>query len=135
MNDNEFQLADGEVQDLRRALFGGEAADDAERRANGRFVYPAIQLILPLAAGRPIDARSLCKVQCHDISRGGVSFYWPVKPDFTHICLALGGQTNPTWVKARVVHSRQTPDHEARFLVGCAFTERIYSFPIGFFEE
>jgi hypothetical protein len=125
MENNEFQLAEDEVQQLRRVLFGEESSPDRQRRQSARFSFPAVQLALPLVPGRPLDGRSIRKVQCHDISRSGIAFFWPTQPDFATMCIGLGANGNLTWMKGQVVHSRRIAGEESRYLVGCAFTERV----------
>jgi len=125
METDEFQLAEDEVEQLRRALFGEPSNARQQRRQSVRFPFPAVQLALPLIPGRPLGGHSLRKIQCHDLSRSGISFYWPQQPDFTHVCLGLGAHGGLSWVKARVVHSRRIEEQEPRYLVGCAFTERV----------
>jgi hypothetical protein len=125
MENKEFRLAEDEVQQLRRVLFGEESNPTRQRRQSTRFPFPAVQLAMPLVPGRPLGGHSIRKVQCHDISRNGIAFYWPEQPDFVHLCLGLGANGNLTWVKAQVVHSRRIEDQETRYLVGCAFTERL----------
>jgi len=47
MENNEFRLAEDEVQQLRRVLFGEESSPSHQRRQSARFPFPAVQLVLP----------------------------------------------------------------------------------------
>lgn len=120
-----FQLAEKEVDQLRLALFGEPSVAHQQRRQSVRFPFAAVQLALPLIPGRPLDRDSLCKVRCHDLSRSGISFYWPREPDFSNICLGLGTRGKRSWIKARVIHTRCIEGEEPRYLVGCALVERV----------
>jgi len=125
MENSEFRLAESEVRQLRRVLFGEKSSPTRQRRRSARFSFPSVQLALPLVPGRPLNRHCVCRVRCYDLSRSGISFYWPRQPDFTQVCLGLGSHENLSWVKARVVHFRPIEDQESRYLVGCAFTERV----------
>jgi hypothetical protein len=66
-------------------------------------------------------------VRCRDLSRGGVSFYSPIKPSASSLLISLGSaQTLSCLLACRVVYCAYVGDHgQPRYLVGCEFMERL----------
>lgn len=99
----------------------------SDRRSAARHGYPIQQVVAAAldAAGAPLH-QSFAPVQCHDISRGGISFFWPGVPSFTDIAFYLVRDSACSLLTATVRHCRQVLlDGKPVFLVGCQFTTRL----------
>jgi hypothetical protein len=66
------------------------------------------------------------KVECNDISRGGISFYLKRLPGCDHFAVALGKKPNVVILIARVVSSKEVLHNgQEMHLVGCQFVNRL----------
>ncbi len=98
----------------------------ADRRRSPRRPYRYRQLVAPVVDDRMPAAEEFCEVECEDISAGGLSFYYPERPEFTQIVVALGQVPFLTHFKAEVIRVADESDETgSRFLVGCRFTGRV----------
>lgn len=98
----------------------------AERRRSPRRPYRYRQLIAPCGEQMPA-AEDFIEVDCADISAGGLSFYYPERPAFSQVIVALGQAPFLTHFKAKVVRVVDLSNEaENRFLVGCQFTGRVH---------
>jgi hypothetical protein len=124
----ESLLSEEEVREIRRTLWGNEQEGFVNRRRNQRHPFPVTQAVAPVTPGLRTTEKSFREVLCNDISVGGISFFWPTRPHFARVYIALGGKPNLTWIKARVCHYRKTDRKEGAYLVGCEFLVRATSF-------
>ncbi len=64
-------------------------------------------------------------VECHDISRGGISFYLKRPPGCKYFAIALGREPMLRMLVAQIVNTREVEhDGQRMYLVGCRFIER-----------
>lgn len=96
-----------------------------ERRSSERRVYPTIQIIAPFDGVCPPTKEKFCNVCCHDISDGGLSFFWPTPPEFECAVIGLGTAPQITYLEARVVHHTPIDGLEDGFLIGCELLGQI----------
>ncbi len=99
-----------------------ESTANLEIMANRQYDYHCWQNIAPMDGEQfPLSA-AYEKVLCRDISNGGFSFYYPNRPKFTHLAVALGQPPHLKRMKATVVSCCGTElDGEPQALVGCRF--------------
>jgi hypothetical protein len=114
-----------QADEIRRETAVVGDSTKRERRTSERCAYPLIQMLAPCHSSRPPDESEFRAVRCHDISRGGLSFFWPAPPDFEYLVVSLRGGTDTISLKARVVRSRAIADLENEFLVCCRFVTRV----------
>ncbi|HEX5443797.1 MAG TPA: hypothetical protein VFW87_08215 [Pirellulales bacterium] len=95
-----------------------------ERRKSYRQRFPVTQLIAPFYKRMP-SRDQFTSVECHDISTGGIAFYWPEVPSFRKAIFGLGERERLTCVAVQVVRHVPRPDEPSQFLVGCEFVERV----------
>jgi len=99
----------------------------ADRRSSERHSYPIQQVIAVVLddRGRPLP-QSCLPVKCRDISRGGVSFYWPEPPNFSEIAFYLIRENECSLIATELRHCRPAMlDDRPVFLVGCKFKNKL----------
>ena len=101
----------------------GSAADQRER---DRQAYRVTQRIAPYSEGHLPDLSDFRPVRCHDISRGGISYYSLKPPLDEFLVVAVGTGPQTTYLTARVANCiRVEEDSDAMFRVGCEFLTRV----------
>lgn len=100
---------------------------ESELRSSRRHRYRHDQFISPMTDGTLPTMGDFFKVDCRDISGGGISFYLDSPPDFDTLVVAIGRRSAPAHFAARIAHVAKV-EHTGRtqYLVGCQFTERVY---------
>ncbi|MDP6469190.1 MAG: GAF domain-containing protein [Pirellulaceae bacterium] len=87
-----------------------------------RYEFHCRQRIAPMDGEQLPLRSSFEEVLCHDISRCGISFYYPRRPEFTYLTVALGQPPRLKQMKATVVSCWDTDvDGEPCTLVRCRF--------------
>lgn len=125
-------------------------AEPAERRTDQRQLFLSKQRIAP-RSGRGLPGESeFVEVACHDLSRGGFSFFLASRPDFDSLVVALGSPPETIYMAAEVTHCEEVLVHGSgkveyvgdlagrrgdedpgrqgaavMVVVGCRFTERL----------
>ena len=95
------------------------------RRNRERRTYRVLQWV----AGCPDEGlpkrKAFRQVRCHDISRGGLSYYTEQPPldELLVVGLGSGGQT--TYLKCRVANCVRVDETNGAFRVGCEFICRV----------
>lgn len=139
---------------IHQLVVASDGAPPRDRRELPREPFPSIQHIA-VAAGDvvPIDSAFL-PVRCHDLTRRGFSFLFPVRPEFRRVVIAFGTGARRIFVSAEVTHCAEVvvdasggiiptsaepfgptgapPDLAAStrmVLVGCRFLKRLYRQP------
>ena len=99
-----------------------EDVDDLTIMMNRRYDYHCWQGIAPLLGDELPLRSSYEEVLCRDISMGGFSFYYPSRPGFNHLAVALGKPPHLKQMKATIVScSGAELDGQPCALVGCRF--------------
>lgn len=99
-----------------------EADDLNDLKMNRRYDYHCWQGIAPLDGEQIPSPAAYEEVLCHDISMGGFSFYYPRRPGFSQLAVALGKPPHLKQMKAVVVSCCGTEvDGAPCALVGCRF--------------
>jgi hypothetical protein len=103
----------------------GKSEDD--RRQSRRMSYPCSAMVANYQSPDVPPKEAFWTVRCRDLSRGGVSFYSPIKPLASALLISLGSaQTLSCLLACRVVYCAYVGDHgQPRYLVGCEFMERL----------
>ena len=101
-----------------------DSDDWSERRACERSSYSTFQLMAPYQDVMPPE-EDFYVVLCYDLSKQGVSFFWPVKPTFNYVVMGLGNAPDWIYLTAAVCRSVQAPFSSSHYLVGCRFTGRL----------
>ncbi len=101
-------LSQEEDRAVRSALWGNQPDGFVNRRVNQRRPFSLTQAVAPAIPGLRTTEKSFADVLCNDVSVGGISFFWPTRPHFTHVYIALGRKPKLTWIKARVCYHRKT---------------------------
>jgi hypothetical protein len=117
-------LTEQQMLELQAALHGAEAAS-AERRGAERLEYPVIQVAAPCFPRQPACRWRFSPIRCRNISRGGISFYWPRTPDFEDVLVVLGPRAEAIFVTARVAWFKRVEGSDTMFLVGCQFLQKL----------
>lgn len=99
-----------------------------EMRSSPRKKFQVNQRIAPMHSEMLPRVDEYFKVECNDISRGGISFYLKRPPGCKHFAIALGQKPSITVLIAKVVYSREVDhDDQRMYLVGCQFIDRLQS--------
>jgi len=114
-----------EIEEFHAAC-GFEALNDpVERRTSERWLYPETQLIGAYGVWGLPPRQIFRAVRCHDISKGGVSFFLPRPPAFELAVIEVGKQPIIDYLLMQLVHYGEQVDAEKLYLVGCQFVERV----------
>lgn len=121
---------DAELQDLidrafadARLLPSTTAHDD--RRSSQRRPFRVTQCLAPWNGSDLPSAEQFVKVQCDNVSTGGMGFYWPETPKFQQMIVVLGVPPRVDVLVARVMHSSPDRGPDGECLVGCRFVKRL----------
>lgn len=96
-----------------------------QRRRSPRYAFQTIQRIAPVTPDRKPESRDFVPVRCHDISRGGFSFYYDEKPAFRQLVALVTAGQKCLYLTAEVVHIQKVAGPNGdQYLVGCRFTGR-----------
>ncbi len=119
-----------EMQSLGKYDEGQPGDEDVARR---RYPYQCQQYVRVCDDGGVAIQDALpVAVWCHDISVGGISFFWPDEPQFERLIISVGSPDCPILMQAEVMQSKVVYMRgEIRHLLGCRFTSRIESVPGG----
>lgn len=100
---------------------------EQERRQSKRMSYACAAMVANYHAPDVPTKDAFWTVRCRDLSRGGVSFYSPVKPASSTMVISLGSsQTLSCLLACRVVYCAYVGDQgQPHYLVGCEFMERL----------
>ena len=101
-----------------------EEPSKSERRQCERHGYPSIQKLAPCDLFQLPKEHAFRDARFHDISRGGVSFFWAEPPDFEFVAIFLGDGHRSVAVKARVVRHQAIVGLQNEYLVCCEFVRR-----------
>ena len=72
-----MQTADvAEINRVLQTFQDGTVLDGNERRDAQRFVFTSRQTVAPYSGKEMPRASDFRQVPCHDVSAGGMSFYW-----------------------------------------------------------
>ena len=138
---------DANFYNLVHQLSMAAGGPPAERRHERRSRFVATQRVAFRRTPGIPDETEFTEVQCHDLTRGGFSFFLPSEPKFQLLVVALGTPPNLIHVSARVTHTEPVLVYESglverypdgcipdgtksrpvqrRVLVGCTFVERL----------
>jgi hypothetical protein len=106
------------------ALLSEADTDDRDRRRVERYSFPAVAEITPCCGdGAPTEADSHV-VRCHNLSKLGISFYWPTMPNFDQVIVALNSPQGTTRLLAHVMFQRSLAGQQGQYLIGCRFVRR-----------
>jgi len=124
---NSAHSAVGMAELTAQASFDNVAAPEQERRQSRRMPYACTGMV---AAYLPPDIpprEAFWTVRCRDLSRGGVSFYSPIKPSSASLVISLGSmETLSCLLACRVVYCAYVGNQgQPQYLVGCEFIERL----------
>ncbi len=96
-----------------------------ELTTDRRYEFHCRQRIAPMDGEQLPLRSSFEEVLCHDISISGFSFYYPRRPEFTYLTVALGQPPRLKQMKATVVSCWDTDvDGEPCTLVRCRFASQ-----------
>ena len=77
----------------------------------------------PLLGKEMPRASDFRQVPCHDISAGGMSFYWDRQLDFEYLVVALESSTASLRLIGRTTFC--VAEGERRYRIGCQFVKRL----------
>ncbi len=112
------------VEDVLDAL-GSGTPNGQERRTSKRFAYRVIQRWAPMVMGRLPSIDIFRPMLCRDLSKGGISFFWPTKPTHEKLVVEMGPAHDLKYVEARVVSAFVTDADLPEHVVCCRFTGRV----------
>lgn len=146
MNSLEAEI-DANFYNLVHQLSMAAGGLPAERRHEKRSRFVATQRVAFRGTPGIPDVTEFTEVQCHDLTRGGFSFFLPSEPTLQFLVVALGTPPRVIYVSARVTHTEpvlvyesglmerypdgcvpdQTKSQHVRrmILVGCTFVKRL----------
>jgi hypothetical protein len=101
----------------------GAAVNEDERRDAQRFAFSSQQTVAPYSGKDMPRAADFRRVPCHDISAGGMSFYWDRLLDFEYVVVALESSTASMRLIGRTTFC--VPEGERRYRIGCQFVKRL----------
>ncbi len=119
-----MQTADlAEVHRVLQTFPESASSDGSERRDSERFPFSAQQVIAPYSGNDMPRTADFRRVPCHDISAGGLSFYWSQPIDFEYVVVALESSTASMRLIGRTTFCvQETP---LRYRIGCQFVKRL----------
>ena len=96
---------DADFFNLIHQLAGAAGEDGpAERRRERRRSFLSSQRIAPRRGPGVPDESQFFEVPCHDLSRGGFSFFFASRPDFDSLAVAFGTPPEVIYMAAEVAH-------------------------------
>jgi hypothetical protein len=97
-----------------------------ELRSSPRKKFQYYQQIAPIHDNTPPSTDDFIKVECNDISQGGISFFLRRPPGCKHFAIMLGGKNATTMLTAQVVRLQEIEHNDQHmYLVGCKFVNRL----------
>jgi len=112
-----------EVNRVLQTFPESAVSDGSERRDRQRFAFSAQQTIAPYSGNDMPRAADFQRVECHDISLGGMSFYWNRPVDFEYVVVALESSTASMRLIGRTTFCVE--EGPRRFRTGCRFVKRL----------
>ena len=97
--------------------------DESERREAQRFGFAIQQLVAPYSGSEMPKAADFESVACHDISAGGLSFYWNRPATFEYVVVALESNVASIRLIGRTTFCVREADRKYR--IGCQFVKRL----------
>lgn len=115
------------TDDLAAQAASSVEAPERDRRRSKRMPYACTGMAAAYRAPEVPANEAFWMVRCRDLSRGGVSFYSPIKPSTSSLVLSLGSLDNVSCLLAcRVVYCAYVGNQgQPQYLVGCEFLERL----------
>jgi hypothetical protein len=115
------------TDDLATQAVSGVETPERDRRRSRRMPYACTGMAAAYLAPDVPANEAFWMVRCRDLSRGGVSFYSPIKPTTSSLVLNLGSLDNVRCLLAcRVVYCAYVGNQgQPQYLVGCGFLERL----------
>ncbi len=108
------------------ATYGfGALLDCVERRTSDRWLYPETQLLGPYGVWGLPTRQMFREVRCHNISKGGVSFFLPRPPVFELAVIEVGNRPITEYHLIQLVHYVEHVDAKKQYLVGCRFVKQV----------
>lgn len=95
------------------------------RRSWERVPYPVLQPLGPYGSWGLPKSDMFFDVRCHDLSRGGISFFIPEPPKFQLAVIAMGRMGEPKHFFIRILYNRPHPGPVEEYLVGACFLRRL----------
>lgn len=95
------------------------------RRQRERRDYRTLQWVAPCTEEGLPDRRSYRQVKCHDISRGGLSYFTDRPPLDEFLVVALGKGPETIYLKCKVSNCVRVDERDGAFRIGCEFIERL----------
>ncbi|MHC4177117.1 MAG: hypothetical protein ACYSWU_06405 [Planctomycetota bacterium] len=89
---------------IHQLACGAREDEAAERRTERRRTFLSSQRIAPRHGPGVPDESQFFEVPCHDLSRGGFSFFLPHRPDFDSLAVAFGTPPEVIYMAAEVSH-------------------------------
>lgn len=116
------QMASEAASELAR--LHGSLGIDGERRRFVRSDYSASGMIAWSSGKALPPVGEFTKVNYHDISNGGVSFYWPAEPEQEEAVVVMRTHDSVIVLKGNIAYSH-LDEENGRWIVGCQFMRRI----------
>jgi hypothetical protein len=111
---------------------------DRKFRTEVRHPFLCKQWIAPYGGVRAPDSEEFFKVQCRDISSGGISFFMDRTPTFQTVVVRLSSLGEPKYLTAQIKRTvaSMNPEH-GRYIVGCKLVGALHpgALPAGLEES
>lgn len=106
---------------------GPTEAVPSKFRAETRHPFPCKQWVAQYSGVRAPEAEEFFRVQCRDISSGGISFFLNSMPSFQMVVIRLAGPLEPRYLTAQIQRTSPSgnPEH-GRYVVGCKFLGTVH---------
>ena len=97
-----------------------------ERRNWTRFPFCSVQLAASLDGDAMPPTEAFETIRCHDISRGGISYFAKHEPESENVVVIVQTDHVRYCIEGHIVYSRPVyRGGEIQHLVGCQFTRRM----------
>jgi hypothetical protein len=117
---------DVEAVEFLSQIVGGLGPTLGDRRRSERRPFPSTQNVAPVDRDGLPPTFAFTPVLCYDLSRTGISFFWPTEPTFKSVVLALSNGERTMHLMAGVRHFREGYwNRQRQFMVGCEFQCRV----------
>jgi len=117
---------DAEAIEFLARIVGGLGPTLGDRRRAERRPFPSVQNVAPMDCDGLPPTAAFTPVLCHDLSKSGLSFFWPSKPRFKSIVLALSNGEQTMHFMAGIRHFREGYwNRKRQYLVGCEIQCRV----------
>ena len=125
---NSLLLSHDELTEIYQTCDSATRLSGRERRTAERWPFEVVQSIGAYGHWGLPKRSMFVEVRCHDISRGGISFFLRRPPKFRFAVIEIGKPHQVTHLLIQVLHYSRfgDPTDQEQYIVGCSFVQRVH---------